>query len=388
MKLYTNLEKIGRGSFGDIYKARNTDGGTVAIKKIGMYNPDLEKYIRNEISVIEQNLKHRNIVKVFECTVDKEINIVMEFCELGDLNCYMVSHSSDLNRRLSFMYDMTRGVNYLHSQHIVHRDLKPENVLLTEAVDRPICKITDFSVSKMKITKHEKFSTYLGSYAYMAPEITGHHDYSQEVDVYALGLLYFVVYKHLILTNSFKQKNLIPGFYTSENRIAYLNEQLKKHMPPEDMFIAKYSIDSVKVGSLIYSMLLNEPKNRPEMEHVLVQIVEIKTEQKQEEVERELRVAYDKAVGDRDEAVLECDKIVQEYERLAKENLSNRRKIEQLRSQCQEKEHQIVKLKEQKNIHQPTIKPKTYPKPANIIPHGTAVVKSSPVSRTRNLFFT
>ena len=54
----------------------------------------------------------------------------MEFCELGDLNDYLVKNETTLSERISFMFD--RGVHYLHSRNIVHRDLKPENILLTK----------------------------------------------------------------------------------------------------------------------------------------------------------------------------------------------------------------------------------------------------------------
>ena len=171
-------------------------------------------------------------------------------------------------------------MNYLHAQRIVHRDLKPENILLTDQTGKIVCKIADFGVSRVKLTKHDRFSTYIGSYAYMAPEITGDQEYSNEVDTFALGLLFFAVYKLTVLTNSFNQKSLIPGIYVDGTKIAFLNEELKKNMPSEKRFVTSYFRDDENIGKLVYSMLHQEPERRPEMEPVLVQVVEIQVEQK------------------------------------------------------------------------------------------------------------
>ena len=262
-----------------MFKAKNAEGRIVAIKEFRSRDPEIEKYIQGEISVIEKKLKHPNIVKVFDYFTDNTLYIAMEFCNLGDLSDHVLSKTPDLSERMSYMVDMARGVNYLHAQRIVHRDLKPENILLTNQTGKTVCKIADFGVSRVKLTKHDRFSTYIGSYAYMAPEITGDQEYSNEVDTFALGLLFFAVYKLTVLTNSFNQKSLIPGFYVDGTKIAFLNEELKKNMPTEGRFVTSYFGDEENIGKLVYSMLQQEPERRPEMEQVLVQMVEIKVEQ-------------------------------------------------------------------------------------------------------------
>ena len=116
----------------------------------------------------------------------------MEFCELGDLNYYLVNNETTLTERISFMFD------YLHTQNIIHRDLKPENILLTKQDGNIRCKVSDFGISKIKMTQYDKFSTYIGSPAYMAPEITGETEYGSEMDVYALGLIFFAEYRNTV----------------------------------------------------------------------------------------------------------------------------------------------------------------------------------------------
>ena len=106
VKGYQILQKIGRGSYGDVFKARNAEGLIVAIKQIKSKDPDIEKYIQGEISVIEEKLKHPNIVKVFDYFTDNTLYITMEFCNLGDLSDHVLSKTPDLNERMSYMVDM------------------------------------------------------------------------------------------------------------------------------------------------------------------------------------------------------------------------------------------------------------------------------------------
>ena len=307
IKDYQILKRIGRGSYGDVFKARNAEGHIVAIKEIRSKDPDIERYIQGEISVIEEKLKHPNIVKVFDYFTDNTLYIAMEFCNLGDLSDHVLSKTPDLNERMSYMVDMARGVNYLHAQRIVHRDLKPENILLTDQTGKTVCKIADFGVSRVKLTKHDRFSTYIGSYAYMAPEITGDQEYSNEVDTFALGLLFFAVYKLTVLTNSFNQKSLIPGIYVDGTKIAFLNEELKKNMPSEWRFVTSYFADDENIGKLVYSMLHQEPERRPEMEQVLVLMVEIKVEQKFKSMTIRQEQELDEVTAEKNELEMEVE---------------------------------------------------------------------------------
>ena len=299
IKDYKILDLIGEGSFAKVYKVQKDNGEEYALKEIKETNSEFEKYIQGELDIINQKLKHRNVIKIYEYFIDKNIYIAMEYSELGDLNDYMVEEKPELGQRLAFMTDMAMGVNYLHTQNIIHRDLKPENILLTKVLDQVICKITDFGVSRIKLSKYDKFRTYIGSYPYMAPEITGEKDYSNEVDTFALGLLYYAVYKYSVLTNSFGKNALIPGIIIGSEgkpRIAYLNEVLKREQPTQQQFIDKYFTESHSVGSFIYSMIDIEPQNRPEMDLILVKTSEIRAKyerlhdlQRQEESIKDLQ---------------------------------------------------------------------------------------------------
>ena len=96
-------------------------------------------------------------MKTHEYFKDRSLFIAMEHCELGNLNDYMVNNTVDEGTRIGFMTDMARGVNYLHSKSVVHRDLKPENILLTNKTGKTVCKISDFGISRTKLTKFDRF---------------------------------------------------------------------------------------------------------------------------------------------------------------------------------------------------------------------------------------
>ena len=278
VKDYTIIDKIGKGGFAKVYTAiKGKQEEIYALKKIERNDENTERYIQGELEIVQERLKHRNIVQIFEYFRDGNIYIVLEYCEMGDLNAYLVQVKPDINQRIVFMTHMALGVNYLHNQNIIHRDLKPENVLITNKTGEIVCKITDFGVSRIKHSKHDVFHTYVGALPYMAPEITGDQEYGNEVDIFALGMLFYAVYKYSILTNSFGTQSLIPGLYIAGKRIAYLNEVMKREKPTVDQFIEKYFQDSnVGVGTFIFSMIDIKPENRPQMDFVLMEISEIK----------------------------------------------------------------------------------------------------------------
>ena len=271
-------EELGEGSFAKVYKGFNRKGKVFAVKEMKNVNTQYDKYITEEINIAKHKLKHKNIVEIHEHFTVNRNYIVMEFCEMGNLNDYMVENDTEICQRISFMCDMALGVNYLHSQNIIHRDLKPENIILTDKSGLIVCKITDFGVSRIKLSKYDKCLTYIGSYPYMAPEITGDQEYGSEVDIFALGLLFYAVFKNTILTNSFGQRYLIPGIYIERNRIAYLNELMKKEKTTEEEFLVKYYKEETPFGKFIFSMLHIEQTKRPGMESVLVQVTTVKVQ--------------------------------------------------------------------------------------------------------------
>ena len=250
-----------------------------ALKKINDDDdPRKQKYKEGEIDVIKKDLQHDNIVKVYEFFIHQEtVYISMELCEGGDLNEYFIKNRPGIKERYKFMVDTARGLNYLHNQEIIHRDIKPENVLLKHNGHRFVCKISDFGIARItrKLDRHDTFNTYIGSPAYIPPEMQDGSEYSNSVDVFSLGLLFFAVYNCTILKNYFGEEALIPGSLNAKGSIEFLNGKLRKDRPDEATFLYTYFKDSdSNLGSLIYSMLKSTPEERPNLEIVLIQTVQ------------------------------------------------------------------------------------------------------------------
>ena len=278
MKDYIVQSQLGKGTFGVVYKVKNKSGQLCALKKINDDDdPRKQKYKEGEIDVIKKDLQHDNIVKVYEFFMHQgTVYISMELCEGGDLNEYFIQNRPGIQERYEFMVDTARGLNYLHNQEIIHRDIKPENVLLKHNGHRFVCKISDFGIARIKLDRHDTFNTYIGSPAYIPPEMQDGSEYSNSVDVFSLGLLFFAVYNCTILKNYFGEEALIPGSLNAKSSIEFLNGKLRKDRPDEATFLTTYFKDSdAGVGSLIYTMLKSTPEERPNMEIILIQTVQL-----------------------------------------------------------------------------------------------------------------
>src|SRR5690606_1432069 len=83
------------------------------------------------------------------------------------------------------------AVAHMHSQNIIHRDLKPENLLLTHKASDAQIKIIDFGLAK--VMDESVARSFLGTRGYLAPEMLQRNSYDKAVDIWALGVIVFVL---------------------------------------------------------------------------------------------------------------------------------------------------------------------------------------------------
>ncbi|KAH6581353.1 hypothetical protein BASA61_009105 [Batrachochytrium salamandrivorans] len=130
------MEKIGEGTYGVVYKAKDKiTGDTVALKKIRLETEDegVPSTAIREISLLKE-LKHPNIVKLLDIVHnDTKLYLIFEFLDL-DLKKYMdttvpVGLSASLVK--SYLYQLVNGLLFCHAHRILHRDLKPQNCKYT-----------------------------------------------------------------------------------------------------------------------------------------------------------------------------------------------------------------------------------------------------------------
>ena len=267
-----------------MYKAKNSNGKTVAIKIVNKHIREKPDY---EAVIVGLGLKHENIVELTEHFTITDSGsprgpyIVMEYCNGGNLNDYIIQNKTNLGQRVRFILDMALGVSYLHSKDIVHRDIKPDHVLMAFTRGRCICKITNCCLSRVKEEEGQLFSTCCGTRAFMAPEIQDGEKYSNPVDVFSLGLLFFSVYKVTLVKTDGKLK-LLPATEISETDYRLLNGVLYncKKRPNEEYFVKLYFAASVEMGRLVYRMVEEEPEDRPSMEEVVKKIEDLVDEER------------------------------------------------------------------------------------------------------------
>lgn len=129
--------------------------------------------------------------------------LVMEYCDGGDLNQYLLSRPPDAQRNHSVVRQLCSAVSFLHSLGITHRDLKPDNVLVCVMPKGPVVKVADFGLSKMSegvmdgdLTR-QHFSSTCGSDFYMAPEVWGGLTYTAQADIFSLGVMFWAVLERI-----------------------------------------------------------------------------------------------------------------------------------------------------------------------------------------------
>ena len=203
-KKYEILSKLGSGSFGSVYLARNKyTNEKVAMKQIKKSSANLlsDGEITDEIEILK-NLDHPDIVRIIESFNTKNSYILItEYCEGGELFDQVKNQLSETQIAVIFKQILS-GLAYLHSNNIVHRDLKLENILIyekekskTTGEDLFNIKIIDFGTARI-FDKNKNPQSIVGSSYYIAPEVL-RQKYNKECDLWSVGvILYMFIVGH------------------------------------------------------------------------------------------------------------------------------------------------------------------------------------------------
>lgn len=136
-------------------------------------------------------INHPSIVKLYEIfQTEKYFFLVMEYMDQGDLLQKIKDEGKyDEEEFLTVFRQVVSGLLYLHQNKILHRDIKLDNILLDSKAGAKIC---DFGISRF-VNSDELLFEYLGTPAYLAPEIIREKGYSGfGVDVWSLGIMSFI----------------------------------------------------------------------------------------------------------------------------------------------------------------------------------------------------
>ncbi|XP_072987099.1 mitogen-activated protein kinase homolog MMK2-like isoform X1 [Typha latifolia] len=201
------IRPVGKGAYGFVCAAVNSQTGEeVAIKKIGNAfadRDDAKKTLR-EIKILRQ-MDHKNIISIKDLVRSSQrdnfhdVYIVSELMDT-DLHHIICSSQPLTNDHCKFfLYQLLRGLKYVHSANVLHRDLKPSNLLLNANCD---LKIGDFGLARTT-SETDRMTLYVVTLWYRAPELLLNCSaYTAAIDVWSVGC---------ILGEIVTRKPLFPG---------------------------------------------------------------------------------------------------------------------------------------------------------------------------------
>ncbi|XP_077429836.1 serine/threonine-protein kinase 35-like [Vanacampus margaritifer] len=320
---YSLLREIGRGTYGVVYEAvARRSGARVAVKKLRCDAPEnVELALQEFWALTSLEKRHQNVVQLEECVLQRNemaqkmshgnkrskqylrlvetslkgervlkpseepcyLWFVMEFCEGGDLNQFILSRRPDSHTNNSFMLQLTSAVAFLHENKIVHRDLKPDNILISERSGAPVLKVADFGLSKVcaglanvtegkevedksKNVNVNKFwlSSTCGSDFYMAPEVWEGH-YTAKADIFALGIIIWAMLERITFIDAESKRELLGTYVRQGADIVPVGEALLEN-PKMVLNIPqkRRSCMSDGVRKLLLDMLAVNPQDRPD----------------------------------------------------------------------------------------------------------------------------
>ncbi|KHJ44871.1 kinase domain protein [Trichuris suis] len=192
MQKYEKLEKIGEGTYGTVFKAKNRNSHeVVALKRVRLDDDDegVPSSALREICLLKE-LKHPNIVRLYDVVHShKRLTLVFEYCD-QDLKKYFDSLNNEIDPQTvkSLMFQLLRGLAYCHSQNVLHRDLKPQNLLLNKSME---LKLADFGLARAFGIPVRCYSAEVVTLWYRPPDVLfGAKIYNTSIDMWSSGCIF------------------------------------------------------------------------------------------------------------------------------------------------------------------------------------------------------
>ena len=194
---YRIVALIGSGGFGSVYQGEHAilNERIVAIKVLHTHLSSQEQRTNflQEARLLG-HLQHLHILQIFDTGIDTGLPyLVTEYASHGSLRDLLNRHTQTIlpeDESLTILSQVGEALSYAHQQHIIHRDLKPENILFNT---NDGALLADFGIATTLSTSSVKYSSVIGTPAYMAPE-QFQGTLSQQGDQYALGCIAYELF--------------------------------------------------------------------------------------------------------------------------------------------------------------------------------------------------
>ena len=243
-------KRIGKGSFGKVYLARQVlTGAKVALKVISkksLKQKNAEQRIQKEISILKKIPAHPNIIRLLEIFNDADYHyLVFEFAPLGDLVSYFFKEDLFPEEKLKrFFGQFLEGLRHIHTSGVIHRDIKPDNILMDEQFNP---KIADFGISNI-FKEGEVIEDTGGTPLYLSPEVIENEGkIGFQTDVWSAGI---VLYLLVFGDTPFKGRNM------NELFLQILSKEVRFDIAND------FNDDQSLVQDLIRKMLAKRPEDR------------------------------------------------------------------------------------------------------------------------------
>lgn len=192
MQKYEKLEKIGEGTYGTVFKAKNKETQEiVALKRVRLDEDDegVPSSALREICLLKE-LKHKNVVRLYDVVhSERKLTLVFEYCD-QDLKKYFDSLNGKIDQSVVklLMYQLLRGLAFCHSQNVLHRDLKPQNLLLNRNME---LKLADFGLARAFGIPVRCYSAEVVTLWYRPPDVLfGAKLYNTSIDMWSAGAIF------------------------------------------------------------------------------------------------------------------------------------------------------------------------------------------------------
>uniref|UniRef100_A0A9W3GIS9 non-specific serine/threonine protein kinase n=1 Tax=Camelus bactrianus TaxID=9837 RepID=A0A9W3GIS9_CAMBA len=187
---YDLLQRLGGGTYGEVFKARDkVTGDLVALKMVKMQPDDDVSTLQKEILILK-TCRHANVVAYHGSYLWlQKLWICMEFCGAGSLqDIYQVTGPlSEL--QISYVCrEVLQGLAYLHSQKKIHRDIKGANIPINDPGE---VRLADFGISAQIGATLARRLAFIGTAYWMAPEVAAvalKGGYNELCDIWSLGI--------------------------------------------------------------------------------------------------------------------------------------------------------------------------------------------------------
>lgn len=170
---YEKIGKIGEGTYGVVFKAKDTSTGELyALKKIRLESEDegIPSTAIREIALLKE-LQHPNIVKLHDVIhTDKKLTLVFEYLDqdLKKLLDLSGPDGLDMPTVKSFLKQLLKGISHCHKNRVLHRDLKPQNLLINR---EGVLKLADFGLARAFGIPVKNYTHEVVTLWYRAPDI-------------------------------------------------------------------------------------------------------------------------------------------------------------------------------------------------------------------------